>query len=100
MEMKWIKKIFKLTPKSQPQPEPVKEIIDSPFETRILRARISKPSNQHFNIDPNYVLTQNKNQLALELLEQIVNQNLIEFIQTQDFGQNIIEAEILILIKK
>ena len=98
MEMKWIKKIFKSTPKSQP--ESVKEIINSSFETRILRARISKPSNQHFNIDPNYVLTQNKNQLALELLEQIVNQNLIEFIQTQDFGQNIIEAEILISIKK
>ena len=98
--MKWIKKIFKSTPKSQPQPEPVKEIIDSLFETRILRARISKPSNQHFNIDPNYVLTQNKNQLALELLEQIVNQDLIEFTQTQDFGQNIIEAEILISIKK
>ena len=98
--MKWIKKIFKLIPKSQPQPEPVKEIINSLFETRILRARISKPSNQHFNIDPNYVLTQNKNQLALELLEQIVNQDLIEFTQTQDFGQNIIEAEILISIKK
>jgi hypothetical protein len=98
MEMKWIKKIFKSTPKSQP--EPVKEIIDSLFETKILRARISKPSNQHFNIDPNYVLTQNKNQLALELLEQIVNQDLIEFTQTQDFGQNIIEAEILISIKK
>ena len=100
MEMKWIKKIFKLTPKPQPEPKPVREIMDSLFETRILRARISKPLNQHFNIDPNYVLTQNKNQLALELLEQIVNQDLIEFTQTQDFGQNIIEAEILISIKK
>ena len=33
-------------------------------------------------------------------LEQIVNQDLIEFNQTQDFGQNIVEAQILISIKK
>jgi hypothetical protein len=51
-------------------------------------------------IDPNYTMTQVKNQLAIELLEQIVNQDLIEFKQIQDFGQNIVEAQILVSIKK
>ena len=51
-------------------------------------------------IDANYVINQLKSQLAMELLEQIVNQDLIEFNQTQDFGQNIVEAQILISIKK
>jgi hypothetical protein len=97
--MNWLKKLFK--PKPKPIPEPVKEIIYIPYETIVLKSRISNSGIQRYmGIDPNYAMTQIQNQLALELLEQIVNQNLIEFKQTQDFGQNIVEAQILVSIKK
>ena len=36
----------------------------------------------------------------MELLEQIVNQDLIKFENIQDFGHNIVEATILVSIKK
>lgn len=100
-DIEWFKGLFGVKPKPEPVPEPIKEIVYTPYETLVLRARISEPELQRYAvIDPNYTMTQVKNQLAMELLEQIVNQNLIEFKQTQDFGQNIIEAQILVSIKK
>ena len=98
--MSWLKKLFKSKP--QPQPEIIKEIIHIPYETIMLRARIQEPAFTRvgYMVDSNYIVTQVKNQLATELLEQIVNQNLIEFKQVQEFGQNIVEAQILVLIKK
>jgi hypothetical protein len=100
-DIEWIKGLFGIKPKPEPQPEPIKEIIYTPYETLVLRARVGEPELQRYAvIDPNYTMTQVKNQLAMELLEQIVNQDLIEFNQVQDFGQNIIEAQLLISIKK
>lgn len=98
--MNWLKKLFQK--KLEPQPEPIKEIIHVPYETLILRARIQEPAFTRvgYMIDSNYIVTQVKNQLAMELLEQIVNQDLIEFKQVQEFGQNIVEAQILVSIKK
>lgn len=102
-DIEWFKELFgiKPQPKPEPIPEPVKEIIHTPFETLVLKARISEPELQRYAIiDPNYTMTQVKNQLAIELMEQIINQNLIEYKSIQDFGQNIIEAQILVSIKK
>jgi hypothetical protein len=98
--MSWLKKLFKSKP--QPQPEIIKEIIHIPYETIMLRARIQEPAFTRvgYMVDSNYIVTQVKNQLATELLEQIVNQNLIKFKQVQEFGQNIVEAQILVSIKK
>ncbi len=102
-DIEWFKGLFgiKSKPKPEPKPEPIKEIVYTPFETVVLRARISEPELQRYAvIDPNYTMTQVKNQLAIELMEQIMNQNLIEYKSIQDFGQNIIEAQILVSIKK
>ncbi len=76
--MNWLKKLFQK--KLEPQPEPIKEIIHIPYETIMLRARIQEPAFTRvgYMVDSNYIVTQVKNQLATELLEQIVNQNLIE----------------------
>ncbi len=100
-DIEWFKSLFGVKPKPEPKPEPIKEIIHTPFETVVLRARISEPELQRYAvIDPNYTMTQVKNQLAIELMEQIINQNLIEYKSIQDFNQNIIEAQILVSIKK
>ncbi len=100
-DIEWFKSLFRAKPKPEPKPEPIKEIIHTPFETVVLRARISEPELQRYAvIDPNYTMTQVKNQLAIELMEQIINQNLIEYKSIQDFNQNIIEAQILVSIKK
>ena len=97
--MNWLKKLF--TKKPKPQPELIQEIIHIPYKTIVLTARIQEPEFTRIGnmIDTNYIVTQVKNQLAMELLEQIVNQDLIEFKQIQDFGQNIIEARLLVSIK-
>lgn len=100
-DIEWFKGLFGIKPKPEPVPEPVKEIVYTPYETLVLRARISEPEMQRYAvIDPNYTMTQVKNQLAIELMEQIMNQNLIEYKSIQDFGQNIVEAQILVSIKK
>jgi hypothetical protein len=96
--MSWLRKLFEQE-KQEIIPEPVREIIHIPYETFVLKARTQNPNFNNV-IDPNYVVNQLKSQLAMELLEQIVNQDLIEFNQIQDFGQNIVEAQILISIKK
>jgi len=100
-DIEWFKGLFGIKPKPEPKPEPIREIIHTPFETIMLKARVSEPEIQRYAVvDPNYTMEQVKNQLAIELMEQIINQNLIEYKQIQDFGQNIIEAQILISIKK
>ncbi len=100
-DIEWFKRLFGIKPKPEPIPEPVKEIVYTPYETVVLRARISEPELQRYAIiDPNYTMTQVKNQLVIELMEQIMNQNLIEYKSIQDFGQNIVEAQILVSIKK
>jgi hypothetical protein len=102
-DIEWFKGLFGIKPKPEPivVPEPIREIVYTPFETIMLRARVSEPEMQRYAvIDPNYTMEQVKNQLAIELMEQIINQNLIEYKQIQDFGQNIIEAQLLISIKK
>jgi len=100
-DIEWFKGLFGIKPKPEPKPEPIKEIIHTPFETVVLKARISEPELQRYAvIDPNYTMTQVKNQLAIELMEQIINQNLIEYKSIQDFNQNIVEAQILVSIKK
>lgn len=100
-DIEWFKGLFGIKPKPEPVPEPIREIVHTPYETIVLRARVGEPELQRYAvIDPNYTMTQVKNQLAIELMEQIINQNLIEYKQIQDFGQNIIEAQILVSIKK
>jgi hypothetical protein len=99
--MSWLKKLFKSKPQPQPQPEIIREIVHIPYETLVLKARISEPEMPRYAIvDSNYAMNQVKSQLAMELLEQIVNQDLIKFENIQDFGHNIVEATILVLIKK
>jgi hypothetical protein len=102
-DIEWFKGLFGIKPKPEPVviPEPIREIIQTPYETLVLKARVDGHELQRYAvIDPNYTMTQVKNQLAIELLEQIVNQDLIEFKQIQDFDQNIVEAQILVSIKK
>ena len=96
--MSCLRKLFEQE-KKEIVSEHIKEIIHIPYKTFVLKARAQNPNFNNM-IDANYVINQLKSQLAMELLEQIVNQDLIEFNQTQDFGQNIVEAQILISIKK
>jgi hypothetical protein len=103
-DIEWFKGLFGIKPKPEPQPEPVKEIIYTPYETLKLTARVSESELQRYAvIDPNYTETQIRNQLALELMEQILNQNLIEFKRVEnyyEFNQSFIEAQLLISVKK
>ena len=103
-DIEWFKGLFGIKPKPESKPEPIKEIIYTPYETVMLKARISEPQLQRYAVvDPNYTETQIKNQLALELMEQILNQNLIEFKRVDsyyEFNQSFIEAQILVSIKK
>jgi hypothetical protein len=100
-DIEWFKGLFGIKPKPEHQPEVIREIVHTPYDTLALRARVSEPELQRYAVvDPNYTMNQAQNQLALDLMEQIINQNLIEFKQIQDFGQNIIEATILVSIKK
>lgn len=103
-DIEWFKGLFGIKPKPEPKPEPIKEITHTPYETVMLRARVSEPQLQRYAVvDPNYTETQIKNQLALELMEQILNQNLIEFKRVDnyyEFNQSFIEAQILVSIKK
>lgn len=103
-DIEWFKGLFGIKPKPEPKPEPIKEITHTPYETVMLRARVSEPQLQRYAVvDPNYTETQIKNQLALELIEQILNQNLIEFKRVEnyyEFNQSFIEAQILVSIKK
>ena len=70
-DIEWFKGLFGIKPKPEPKPEPIKEIIHTPFETVVLKARISEPELQRYAvIDPNYTMTQVKNQLAIELMEK------------------------------
>jgi hypothetical protein len=103
-DIEWFKGLFGIKPKPELKPEPIKEITHTPYETVMLRARVSEPQLQRYAVvDPNYTETQIKNQLALELMEQILNQNLIEFKRVEnyyEFNQSFIEAQILVSIKK
>jgi hypothetical protein len=105
-DIEWFKGLFGIKPKPEPVvvPEPVKEIIYTPYETLVLRARVSESELQRYAvIDPNYTETQIKNQLAVDLMEQILNQNLIEFKRVENYyehNQSFIEAQILVSIKK
>ena len=105
-DIEWVKGLFGIKPKPEPeqQPEPIREIIHTPYETLVLRARVSEPELQRYAvIDPNYTETQIRNQLAIDLMEQILNQNLIEFKRVEnyyEFNQSFIEAQLLITIKK
>ena len=105
-DIEWFKGLFGVKPKPEPVvvPEPIREIVHTPFETIMLRARVSESELQRYAvIDPNYTETQIRNQLASELMEQILNQNLIEFKRVEnyyEFNQSFIEAQLLISIKK
>ena len=102
--LKFIANLFGIKPKPEPVPEPIKEIVYTPYETIVLRARVSESELQRYAIiDPNYTETQIRNQLAVDLMEQILNQNLIEFKRVEnyyEFNQSFIEAQILVSIKK
>jgi len=103
-DIEWFKGLFGIKPKPEPVPEPVKEIVHTPYETIVLRARVNESELQRYAIiDPNYTETQIRNQLAVDLMEQILNQNLIEFKRVEnyyEFNQSFIEAQILVSIKK
>lgn len=103
-DIEWFKGLFGIKPKPEPQPEPVREIVYTPYETVMLRARVSENELQRYAIiDPNYTETQIKNELAMDLMEQILNQHLIEFKRVEnynEFNQSFIEATMLVSIKK
>ena len=103
-DIEWFKGLFGIKPKPEPQPEPVREIVYTPYETIMLRARVSENELQRYAIiDPNYTETQIKNELAMDLMEQILNQHLIEFKRVEnynEFNQSFIEATMLVSIKK
>jgi hypothetical protein len=103
-DIEWFKGLFGIKPKTEPQPEVIREIVHTPYETVMLRARVSETELQRYTIiDPNYTETQIKNQLAMELMEQILNQHLIEFKRVENyygFNQSFIEAQLLISVKK
>lgn len=103
-DIEWFKGLFGIKPKPELQPEPVREIVYTPYETVMLRARVSETELQRYAIiDPNYTETQIKNQLAMDLMEQILNQHLIEFKRVEnynEFNQSFIEATMLVSIKK
>ena len=103
-DIEWIKGLFGIKLKPEPQPEPIREIVSTPYETVMLRARVSETELQRYAvIDPNYTENQIKNQLAMDLMEQILNQHLIEFKRVEnyyEFNQSFIEATLLVSIKK
>ncbi len=103
-DIEWFKGLFGIKPKPEPKPEPVREIVHTPYETVMLRARVSETELQRYAIiDPNYTETQIKNELAMDLMQQILNQHLIEFKRVEnyyEFNQSFIEATLLVSIKK
>jgi hypothetical protein len=105
-DIEWVKGLFGIKPKPEPeqQPEPIREIVHTPYETVMLRARVSETELQRYAIiDPNYTETQIKNELAMDLMQQILNQHLIEFKRIEnyyEFNQSFIEATLLVSIKK
>lgn len=103
-DIEWFKGLFGIKPKPEPQPEVIREIIHTPYETVMLRARVSETELQRYAVvDPNYTETQIKNELAMDLMQQILNQHLIEFKRVEnyyEFNQSFIEATILVSIKE
>jgi hypothetical protein len=105
-DIEWIKGLFGIKPKPKPEPQPevIREIIHTPYETVMLRARVSETELQRYAVvDPNYTETQIKNELAMDLMQQILNQHLIEFKRVEnyyEFNQSFIEATILVSIKE
>jgi hypothetical protein len=101
-DIEWLKGLFGLKPKPQPVEEPIKEIIYTPYETVVVKAQIQETELQRYAvIDPNYTETQVKNQLALDIMEQLLAHNLMEFRSTIAFnGNKVVEAILLVSVKK
>jgi hypothetical protein len=101
-DIEWLKGLFGIKPKPQPIEEPVKEIIYTPYETIMVKAQIQETEIQRYAIiDPNYTENQVKNQLALDIMEQLLAHDLMEFKSTTAFnGNKVVEAVLLVSIKK
>ena len=77
------------------------KIVEEKYNTVVLKARIEESTLQRYAIvDPNYTETQIKNQLAVDLMEQIMVSGFIEYKRVNDFNHNFVEATLLVSIKK
>ena len=77
------------------------KIVEEKYNTVVVKARVEESTLQRYAIiDPNYTETQIKNQLAIDLMEQIMVSNFIEYKQVNEFNHKFIEATLLISVKK
>lgn len=97
----WLFAKLGYVPKLTNEPTHVVKIIEEKFNTIVVKARIEETTLQRYAIvDPNYSETQIKNELALDLMQQVIANNLIEYKRVDDFNHKFIEATLLISIKK
>lgn len=95
---KFITKLFKKDP---PKEQPIVHVHDIPYETLVFRARAAESMYSKYGItDRDYVRNQIINELTTELMQQLLNQEMIEFRKVSDFGQTFIEAQLLVSRKK
>ncbi len=77
------------------------KIVEEKYNTVVVKARIEESELRRYAvIDPNYTETQIKNQLAMDLMEQVVTGNFIEYKRVNNFNHSFVEATLLVSIKK
>jgi hypothetical protein len=97
----WLFAKLGYVPKSINEPTYVVKTTEEKYNTVIVKARVEETTLQRYAIvDSNYGENQIKNQLALDLMEQIVIGNFIEYKRVDDFNHKFIEATLLVSIKK
>jgi hypothetical protein len=97
----WLFAKLGYVPKSTNEPTHVIKITEEKFNTVIIKARVEETALQRYAIvDPNYSETQIKNELAIDLMQQIMASNFIEYKRVDDFNHKFIEATLLISVKK
>lgn len=97
----WLFAKLGYVPKSTNESNHVIKVVEEKYNTIVVKARVEKTALQRYAIiDPNYSESQIKNQLALDLMEQIINSNFIEYRNIDDFNHQFVEATLLVSIKK
>ena len=97
----WLFAKLGYVPKSAIEPTHIVKVVEEKFNTVVVKARVEKTTLQRYAIiDPNYSETQIKNELALDLMGQIVAGGFIEYRSVDDFNHQFVEATLLVSIKK
>jgi hypothetical protein len=97
----WLFAKLGYVPKSINEPTHIFKTTEEKYNTIIVKARVEETTLQRYVIvDPNYSETQIKNELAIDLMQQIMASNFIEYKRVDDFNNKFIEATLLVSIKK